>query len=76
MQRVMIYPVPAKSTITIQNAAQYKQMEIVDISGRTLLRKNISQQTETIDITTLAKGIYFIRLRDDVMTVTKKFVKE
>lgn len=75
-QQVRIWPTPAKSAITIQFAEQYKQLEIVDITGRILLRKNISQQTETIDISTLAKGMYFIRLRNGNTTVSKKFIKE
>ena len=75
-QAVRVFPVPAQSTITVQFAEQFRKLEIVDISGRTLLRKNITQQNEEINISTLAKGIYFIRLINDNMTVSKKFVKE
>jgi hypothetical protein len=75
-QPVRVFPAPAQSTITVQFAERFRQLEMVDISGRTLLRKNITRQSETIDISTLAKGIYFIRLTNDNITVSKKFVKE
>ncbi len=55
---------------------QFKQLGIVDISGKVLLRKNITQQTEKVDISRLAKRMYFIRLNNDNTTITKQFVKE
>ena len=73
---VRIYPVPASTTITLQGANQFKQLEIVDMQGRILLRKNISLQNETINISSLAKGMYLIKLSNGKKTVSEKFVKE
>lgn len=72
---VNIYPVPARSTITVQFSEQFKQLEIADIHGKVLLRKNVTRQTETIDISTLAKGMYFIRLSNGNKIISEKFVR-
>jgi hypothetical protein len=73
---VAIYPVPAKSVITVQFAEQFTQLEIVDISGRVLIRKNITRHREEIDISTLARGVYFIRLSNGNTIISKKLVKD
>lgn len=74
--QITIYPVPASATITVQFANQFKHLEIVDMAGRVLFRKNITQQTEIIEISALAKGLYFVRLNNDNGIISKRFVKE
>ncbi len=76
MSAVTIYPVPAKSVITVQFAEQFKQLEITDISGRVLIRKNITHQSEQVDISRLARGLYYIRLGNGNTAISKKIVKD
>ena len=72
---IQIYPNPAASQLTIGcNQLSINKIEITDLTCKTI--KTITQNTNTIDITDLSKGIYFINLFLDDMTVTRKFVKQ
>lgn len=63
-------------SITIEFAEQFKQLEIADVTGKILLRKTLSKQRGTIDISTFAKGMYFIRFSNGNTTISRKFVKD
>lgn len=77
--KVTLYPNPAKNTITInfnQNINQ-SNINIYNIFGQLIYRKNnFSANTETIDITALSSGIYYIELISEELTTQIKFVKE
>lgn len=62
-----IYPNPSysgKFNISIKDHITYNntQVEIIDISGKLLLRQDLTQNKQQIDISTLSKGIYFIKV--------------
>ena len=79
---LVIYPNPAKESLTI-NAKHLKgdmhlqNIIIYDVYGRKVSRTfvfdNNKQESSsyTIDISTLQKGIYFIKIE----SITKKFIK-
>jgi hypothetical protein len=48
--------------------------EVFDISGNLIRTKQLS--TSQIDISSLAKGLYFIRLTNYEGSVVSKFIKE
>jgi hypothetical protein len=79
------YPNPATSEINIEIIAPsdcYAEIEIMDMFGRVIIRKNANLQKGTsvlvYDISPLAKGVYLTNLRfDNASTVCiKRFVKE
>jgi hypothetical protein len=72
-----IYPVPATSDLSVSGIENVSLLEIFDVMGN----KIISEQCEGMDIKTLnishlARGIYFIRLTTPLGAVMKRFVKE
>jgi len=69
-----VFPNPAKNTLTISGINNSSIVEVYNISGRMLLIKQLT--TPEIDISTLAKGLYFIKLTTQGGSVVKKFVKE
>jgi hypothetical protein len=69
-----VYPNPATNTLTINGLSTTATAEIYDLSGKLLLTKQLS--VNQIDISTLAKGLYFIKLNTEEGSVVKKFVKE
>ncbi len=72
--QIVIYPNPGKDEIYIQkDELVLTEIQIMDADGR--LVKTINQITNTLPITDLAKGIYFIKLVSDENTIIKKFVK-
>jgi surface antigen len=59
--RITIYPNPATTQIVLNYEGQkYNKVKFVCISGREVKRVDIGYGDNTIDISDLAKGIYFI----------------
>lgn len=69
------YPNPSNDFITISNpnGSILKQVSIVDVSGKTLLIQKNS--FNTILVSGLSKGIYFIQFESQNGITKKKFVK-
>jgi hypothetical protein len=73
-QTVVIYPNPATTKLIIEGLTQKAIAEVYDISGKLLLAQQlISYQ---LDVSSLATGLYFIRLITSEGRLVKKFVKE
>jgi uncharacterized protein (TIGR02145 family) len=66
-----IYPNPVKNTLTIDGLV-VKDVGIYSVHGKAVL--NISYQN-TIDVSSLSKGVYFIKVSDGINASTKKFIK-
>lgn len=59
-----IYPNPTTNIVTIavqHNSAAFFDVEIIDIYGKTQLTTTLQQST-TIDVSFISKGIYFVRI--------------
>lgn len=74
-----IYPNPAQEELHIQSKLiqeEKVQIEILDFLGNTLVNeaKASSNNTQSLDISSLAPGIYFIVLRYGSHTKTKKLI--
>lgn len=75
-QGIKIFPNPAYSILNIEIANQNNLIyTIVDISGKTISH-NISMKTDSIDISNLNSGVYFIILSNNYNSHTIKFIKE
>ena len=72
-----IYPNPSKDIIVIETINTIKNIEILDISGKLVLKPNIIKNNiidntkQTINISTLEKGIYFIKVDDSINKIIK-----
>jgi hypothetical protein len=65
---VIVYPNPLRSTAPLNVIADdfdRYSIEVLDASGRLLLRKRLLQHQESIPAHRLAPGIYFIRILDE-----------
>jgi hypothetical protein len=73
-----IYPVPASQYLHIEYGykdADNLVLDIIDSNGRKVLMKqfhNATEITETIEVTGMAKGIYYMRLRSDERQLVRK----
>lgn len=77
-----VYPNPATTRLTIQPSKQspvIQRITITDITGKSIEANPALPQTGqplSIDISSLAKGMYFLRLdSQDGLTGTKRFIK-
>ena len=72
---ISVYPNPAQQTLYIQSEEAGEQVSIYDISGRMLLTMGHAPlSNQGIDISTLAKGIYIIKVKTTTGETTKKIV--
>lgn len=59
---VFIYPNPAVNHVVLSNLAQGTSIEVVDIRGRVLLkRNNLSKSSEVLDVSNFETGSYLLR---------------
>jgi hypothetical protein len=74
-----VYPNPAVSSIKVYFDYDErwigKKMDILDMSGRVVFNKIIGSKIETIDVSRLTAGVYFIRAEKDGERLHTKFIK-
>jgi len=74
-EELIILPNPATETIKLLNLAPNESIVIIDLTGNIVI-KTILNETQTIDINLLAKGMYFIQTQSKVKIKTAKFIKQ
>lgn len=75
---ISIFPNPTEDFLNIKNdLTTTLQWSVFSCEGRLLLSGSAqASQLQTIDITALAKGLYFIKLSDSKTSFTRKFVRK
>ncbi|MDR1847257.1 MAG: leucine-rich repeat protein [Bacteroidales bacterium] len=69
---ISLYPNPASETINITCGEKINSIEVVDLLGKVIYQGNKT----TIDVSTFAKGNYFVRIYTDNGSITKKVIVE
>ena len=59
--KVLLYPNPATSVVTIESAEEYHTVSVLDQLGRMVIQRKVNN-LRTLDISALQSGIYFVRL--------------
>jgi hypothetical protein len=74
---VTIYPVPAKNVLTVETphfTGSY--ITISTLSGQQIISQPLTQKVTQVNISNLAKGIYFLKFTAALIVNVQKFVKE
>jgi hypothetical protein len=73
-----IYPIPATENITIENTSATNNtfLYIYTLQGQLLKQLSTNTETNNIDISSLAHGMYFVKLLSEKGIAVKRFVKE
>lgn len=78
-QKVEIFPNPVNNIVNI-NLAGYtgkSEVSMMDVSGREVLRRELSMVNSQLDISSLPPGVYLIRIKNGVRQVyLKKIIKQ
>lgn len=77
--QIQVYPNPASDILYIKYAStnlDKLQISLQSLDGRILKHIQSSIQNNTINISTLPKGVYFITVSTNQGKTTKKFIKE
>ena len=71
-----IYPIPAINNLTIdaQNN-EITNLDLSDVNGKVILKKEFTQST-SLDVSHIAKGIYFLNLKTAEGNFTKQIIIE
>ncbi len=72
-----IYPNPTTNVLNI-NLGDYNnaQIQVLDITGKTIFNTNTTNTTNSINVSSFNKGVYFIKITTNNKTITKQFVKQ
>ena len=70
---IRLYPNPTNSILNIEMNQVFKQATIYSVLGKEVLKT----QNKTIDVSSLSKGLFLIKIENEVGNVlTKRFIKE
>jgi hypothetical protein len=72
---VQVYPNPANDRITIEGVALQK-IELLNMKGQVLRRLNSAETKTRMDVSTLAKGVYSLKMTTADGTIVQKIVKQ
>jgi hypothetical protein len=75
---IIVYPNPVKDVIKLSASAEVVSSEIRDLSGKVVLtlQSATAGQEQVIDVSSLAPGIYSLRLQAAAQQYQMRFVKE
>jgi hypothetical protein len=69
-----IFPNPTSDVLYIDAVLKTQEVKILDVAGK--LVKLITPQSNSVNVSELPTGIYFIQLINKNKTITRKFVKQ
>ncbi len=76
---VQVYPNPAATEVKLffeyDERWKGKKLQILDITGRVVINKIIASPVETIDVSRLSSGTYFVIAQKDDEKLHAKFIK-
>ncbi|MCI4670568.1 MAG: T9SS type A sorting domain-containing protein [Bacteroidia bacterium] len=62
---IKVYPNPSSGTIFIESErSQSLELHLMDMRGRVLIQKNVNATMNSLDLSTLSRGIYILRMSD------------
>lgn len=73
-----LYPNPAAGHVTVTTTTDMSMLEVADLQGRTVLRREAHGRTTTLNTSALSPGLYILKitLMDGTAPVTKRLVVE
>jgi len=75
---INVYPLPASNNLNIDNmpVTGTQKVEIIDVTGKVILSKNISDVNNDINVSGLDEGIYFLRLHMETEVINSRIAIE
>jgi hypothetical protein len=72
---VVMYPNPASHMLNITAASTIKNIIIYNITGKKVMSLSINKNTDSIDISNLLSGVYFVNYQLGNTSGVEKFIK-
>jgi hypothetical protein len=76
-EQFSVYPSPASDYcfVAYSGSESLTSIEVQDLDGKTIIKMNAPQRKQMVDIRTLAKGVYLVRVTKGDQTAIQKLVK-
>jgi len=72
---VIIYPNPVHRTyVFISTTRSARLIRLIDVSGRTVLVRSVRGNLNTVPLSALAPGIYFVEVTTDTGSTVQKIL--
>ena len=76
IEGLVIYPNPVANILSIDATTPISNVEIINVLGQVLVSKSSNSTISNIDVSTLSKGTYFIKVTSDNNTKVLQFLKK
>jgi uncharacterized repeat protein (TIGR01451 family) len=73
---IKIYPNPTKGNVNINCKNNIKSIQLFDVQGRVLQTEIVNETSKVIDVSSKAKGVYFLKILSDKGSKVEKIVRE
>ena len=71
---VLVYPNPVIDYVKVQSPFIVDQYSLFDLSGKLLMASDVNNHEFDVNVSTLSKGLYLLRLKGDTGVVTKRII--
>lgn len=74
-QKIKFYPNPAKEVIYFDNTDNKSfSVSVYDVQGKILIEKTIENSSQSISVSSLNSGVYFVKVKTDSSSQTEKII--
>ena len=73
---IQVYPNPVQNVVTIKADHAINRIQLYDAQGRLLIMKIANENTQTVDISGYASGVYFLNVSTTLGKQTQKIIKK
>lgn len=74
---ISLMPNPAKDIVTLTSVSDYKTINVVDVTGKTVMTvTNTSKSNVTLDVSTLEAGVYIVKATGENVVATERLIIE
>jgi len=77
VNNISVYPNPTQGNLVVEFVnGETKNVKVLDVTGRLIVEKNISDDKAELNISNLSNGIYYVRVTSGSISEVFKIVKE
>lgn len=70
------FPNPVQNLLNISNSSNIDSIEVISVSGKSILSKKINNTYSEIDLSGISSGFYFLKVKSEGKSKTIKIIKK
>jgi len=72
---ISVFPNPATSSVKVNGLTEVSEISVLDINGKAVINKSADGDAN-IDLSSIAKGTYLIKIKSKTNTIVRKIIVE